>query len=81
MGSEMCIRDRSRGASVIDCATERQAVVAAIDQALTEEFCVIVKASKNPYGKKGASGEALAILKKADRTGIVVKKFYDIQSR
>lgn len=74
-------RARSRGASVIDCATERQAVVAAIDQALTEEFCVIVKASKNPYGKKGASGEALAILKKADRTGIVVKKFYDIQSR
>ena len=72
-------RGRSRGASVIDCQLDRNSVAGAIRRALSEEFHEEIKGSQSPYGKKGASREALEILQRTDRSGIVQKKFYDIE--
>lgn len=72
-------RGRTRGASVIDCATDSHAVVGAIRKALSDDFNKEINCSESPYGEKGASSEALAILKRTDRAGIVNKKFYDIK--
>ena len=72
-------RGRSRGASVIDSAPDRDSVIAAIRTALSEEFNEQIDCPENPYGEKGASAKALAIMKRTDRTGIVNKKFHDIK--
>ena len=64
---------------MIDSAPDRDSVIAAIRTALSEEFNEQIDCSENPYGEKGASAKALAIMKRTDRTGIVNKKFYDIK--
>ncbi|MEO5335304.1 MAG: UDP-N-acetylglucosamine 2-epimerase [Magnetospirillum sp. WYHS-4] len=75
------VGDRQKGRphaeSVIDCAPDRQAIGAAIRQALTPGFRARAKAQTPPYGGGGAAGRIKAILKSVPLAGLTRKRFVD----
>ncbi len=71
-------RGRIRAASVIDCAPQRGAITDAIRQALSPAFRRVVEGASNPYGDGEATGRIVAILKRTDLAGLVVKRFHDL---
>jgi GDP/UDP-N,N'-diacetylbacillosamine 2-epimerase (hydrolysing) len=76
------IGDRQRGRvkaeSVLDCAPDRQAIAAAIDQLYTPGFQTRVAAARNPYGDGGASERVVATIAGVSLGGILKKKFFDL---
>jgi UDP-N-acetylglucosamine 2-epimerase (non-hydrolysing)/GDP/UDP-N,N'-diacetylbacillosamine 2-epimerase (hydrolysing) len=67
---------RIRAASVIDCAPERAAILAAVEQAL-ELDCSSVD---NPYGDGHASERIVAVLKEiGNPSGLLKKRFHMLQ--
>ncbi len=71
-------RGRVRAASVIGCDETAEAIVLALEKALSGEFSRTVEAAANPYGSGGASKRIMEILKGADLSDILMKRFYDI---
>ncbi|HWQ61627.1 MAG TPA: UDP-N-acetylglucosamine 2-epimerase [Negativicutes bacterium] len=69
---------RLRAASVIDCAAEQAAIMAAIRQALSAEFAPVVQAAVAPYGAGDASRLIKEQLKNTPLAGLAVKKFHDL---
>lgn len=53
---------RLRARSVVDCATERGAIVQGIAQVLTPTFRAAIKDQSNPYGNGGASALTVAAI-------------------
>jgi UDP-hydrolysing UDP-N-acetyl-D-glucosamine 2-epimerase len=69
---------RLRAASVIDCAGNSAAIIAAIEKALDGGFKDAATRTAPPYGKPGdAAGSMLKILKSTDLDQLRVKRFHD----
>jgi len=79
------IGDRQRGrlkaTSVIDCEASREAIRIALKQIYSAEFQEQLQTVKNPYGEGGASHAIVDILSKISLTGVLKKRFYDLNSR
>jgi GDP/UDP-N,N'-diacetylbacillosamine 2-epimerase (hydrolysing) len=71
-------KGRLRAASVIDCASNRQAIGAALAQAATPAFQASLPDVVNPYGNGGASEKIVDILRTYPLTGILKKSFYNL---
>ena len=69
---------RLKADSIIDCAENKQAIIAAIKKGLSPEFKNVLKITKNPYGSGNASLKIKEYLKKASLENILMKKFYDV---
>jgi len=72
-------RGRLRARSVIDTQDDRQSIVSAIRQALSEEFVPYVQDPRSPYAGQGWARKILAVLR--DDLPAVRKTFYDIPTR
>ncbi len=76
------IGDRQRGRikadSVIDCEPKSGSISKAISLLYSIEFQQSLKNTINPYGTKNASELILPIIKNVDLSGILKKKFFDI---
>jgi len=76
------IGDRQKGrlsaASVIDCAPDREAIIAALQSALAPEFQAKLPYVDNPYGNGGASNKIVDILRTYPLDGILKKSFYNL---
>jgi GDP/UDP-N,N'-diacetylbacillosamine 2-epimerase (hydrolysing) len=72
-------RGRLRAASVIDCAADRQAIDAAIQQLYSAEFQSQLPAVHNPYGEGGASARIVPILRDYPLEFVLKKTFYDLR--
>lgn len=70
---------RVKGASIIDCETNKEDIEKAIDIALSKEFQEELKFSNNPYGDKNSSIKIVEVLKSIELNGIVKKQFYNIK--
>lgn len=68
---------RLRADSVIDCEPTRQAIVKAVERALSPEFRASIRSVSNPYGQGGASAEIVRTLEAVDLEGITMKRFHD----
>jgi GDP/UDP-N,N'-diacetylbacillosamine 2-epimerase (hydrolysing) len=79
------IGDRQRGrlkaSSVIDCAPQRDAILAAIQTLYTAEFQHQVKRVVNPYGQGGATEKIVQMLQRHPLDGILKKSFNDLGPR
>lgn len=77
------IGDRQRGrikaSSVIDCSSERLAIMQAIIKVYSDEFQNKLKSVINPYGTGGASKSIVEILESIKLDGIIKKTFHDIE--
>jgi UDP-N-acetylglucosamine 2-epimerase len=75
------IGDRQRGrlkaVSVIDCADDTEAIVQAIEYALSPKFRNQLPAHVSLYGQGQAAQQIKAVLKTADLSKILMKKFFD----
>jgi GDP/UDP-N,N'-diacetylbacillosamine 2-epimerase (hydrolysing) len=78
------IGDRQRGRlkskSVIDCIPIKSEIQVALRQLYSTEFQNELADAKNPYGTGGASHKILTVLKNVDLSGIVKKKFNDLET-
>ena len=76
------IGDRQRGrlkaSSVIDCAPQRDAILAAIHRLYTPEFGQTLQATVNPDGQGGASEKIVKVLQHHPLDGIVKKVFHNL---
>jgi UDP-hydrolysing UDP-N-acetyl-D-glucosamine 2-epimerase len=74
------IGDRQRGRlkakSVIDCGENTEAIIAAIEKALSPEFQKTLTDVSSLYGYGDASPKIREILKTINLDGIIMKKFY-----
>lgn len=66
---------RLRATSIIDCAEEEEAIAAALERALSQEFRALAAQTHSPYGGGDASAQIVAYLKNADL--VSPKRFYD----
>ena len=71
-------RGRLRGASVIDCAPERGAIIAAINHLYSTDFKAVLLNMSNPYGSAGAAKRVDEVLSKVSLNGILKKDFFDL---
>jgi UDP-hydrolysing UDP-N-acetyl-D-glucosamine 2-epimerase len=75
------IGDRQKGraaaASVIHCATEKEAIVNALHQALNPSFKASCKNIKNPYGRGGTTQKIMAVLREKGTSVNLQKEFVD----
>jgi len=70
---------RLRARSIIDCEPRRDAIVTAIETALSPEFLAGLACAAPPYGRPAsASGKIAATLRQVDLRALRVKQFYDI---
>lgn len=76
------IGDRQRGrlkaSSVIDCAPQRDAILAAIHRLYTPAFRQALQATVNPYGQGGASEKIVKVLQVHPLDGIIKKVFHNL---
>ncbi len=76
------IGDRQQGrlkaASVIDCAPERTAIAAALQQLYSSQFTAMLPGVINPYGDGGATARILQVLSSVPLTGLLKKVFYNV---
>ena len=77
------IGDRQRGrvkaASVIDCNPTKESILIAATKLYSDEFQSKLKNVINPYGEGGAAKIIKEIIREKDLSGILKKKFYDIE--
>jgi len=69
---------RVRAASVIDCGTSRDAIVAAIQKAVSPAFAEVCASVVNPYDKPGTIDAIADVLVNCDLSRLVGKRFYDL---
>jgi UDP-N-acetylglucosamine 2-epimerase len=76
------IGDRQKGritaTSVINCEPNRDAIDAAIQKALSNEFQYGLASVVNPYGTGGASEKIVRILEKTPFGSLLKKSFHDL---
>ena len=70
---------RLKPQSVISCKFNKEEINKSIKKLYNKKFQAIVKKTKSPYGKKGATKKILKILNKIDFKNIKYKKFFDIK--
>lgn len=70
-------RGRLRAPSVIDCAAERDAIAAALSQALSPEGRALAARKVSPYGQGDAARRIARILATISLEGILYKRFVD----
>ena len=68
---------RTAAASVIHCATDKEAIAAALRQALEPSFRLFCKSVENPYGQGGATQKIMAVLREKKDTANLKKVFVD----
>lgn len=77
------IGDRQKGRikaeSVIDCRSNKEAVLEAVQKLYSKQFQDSLKNVKNPYGDGCASEKIIEEIKKTDLSNILKKSFYDIK--
>lgn len=71
-------RNRLRAPAVVDCASDCDAIRAAIALALTPQHRVLAKRKLTPYGTPGAAERIVRILRDTPLDGILKKRFYDL---
>ena len=71
-------RGRLRSESIIDCEEKTEAIVAATHRALSPEFKTRAEVCVSPYLYGNVSGRIREVLKRADLSGLLMKKFYDL---
>ncbi len=69
---------RVRAPSVIDCADETQAIVAAIERALSPQMLDLAARRVSPYGGGGASARIKNTLATVDLDHLLLKSFYTL---
>lgn len=69
---------RLRAASVLDCAEERDAIVAAVRRALDLGFRAGLEGMSTPYGDGHAVERILAVLRGVDFSALIHKRFHDL---
>jgi len=75
------IGDRQRGRlmadSVINCAPDRASIGSALQTLYSADFQASLANIRNPYGDGGASDKVVQIIKSAELTDILKKRFFD----
>lgn len=71
-------KGRLRASSIVDCAESAQAIVEAIDTALSVEFAQVVSQTESLYGNANASSQIKEFLKRTDCPKRISKRFYDL---
>ena len=71
-------KGRLRAHSVLDCAPDRAAIGAALQQAMSPAFRAKLIEAENPYGNGGASEKIAQILRTYPLEGILKKSFYNL---
>lgn len=71
-------KGRTRCASIIDCAPNKNSIKEAIDYAYSDEFKKKVETMDNPYGNGNASSKILEVIKNTDIAELLKKEFYDV---
>lgn len=71
-------RGRLRAASVIDCAEQADAIAAAIQRALGDEFQAALARVESQYGQGGASVAIANVLRTTPLDGLLAKGFRDL---
>jgi UDP-hydrolysing UDP-N-acetyl-D-glucosamine 2-epimerase len=71
-------RGRVRAPAVIDCAEDRDAIVAAIERALSPQMKATAARRNSPYGTGGASENIKKVLAAVDLENLLEKKFYSL---
>jgi GDP/UDP-N,N'-diacetylbacillosamine 2-epimerase (hydrolysing) len=75
------IGDRQRGRlmadSVINCAPDRASIGAALQTLYSADFQAGLANVRNPYGDGGASDKIVQLIKSAELTDILKKRFFD----
>lgn len=71
-------RGRPRAPSVVHCAATRDAIAAAIRQALTPDHRAIARRCETPYGTPGAAERIYRVLLAHPLDGILLKRFHDL---
>jgi UDP-hydrolysing UDP-N-acetyl-D-glucosamine 2-epimerase len=74
-------KGRERAVSVIDCGTSKSEIRSAIRTLYLPAFKKQLKYVKNPYGDGKSSEDVVRILKNFDLSGILIKKFYDLEAK
>jgi len=69
---------RLKAASIIDCGTEREDIVAAIRRALSEPFQSALRDVMSPYGSGETSKRIKDQLKSVELETLTCKRFYDV---
>lgn len=76
------IGDRQKGrikaASIIDCQPNKQSFKEAFEMLYSKSFQEQLGSVKNPYGEGCVSLKIVSILKKIDISGLLKKRFYDV---
>ncbi len=76
------IGDRQRGRlkanSVIDCASDTDAIYQALIKAVSKEFRSSIEFTTNPYGDGDAVLKTINVLNNLNLTDVLKKQFYDI---
>ena len=73
-------RGRLRAPSVIDCEVHSEAIVSAIDKALSPEFARQLGETVNPYGAGGASEKIVNVIETYPLQALIPKTFFDWKS-
>jgi len=71
-------RGRLRARSIVDCAEEPEAILRAIQTALSSEFRAGFMGMANPYGDGKTAPRILERLRAADLEALPMKRFYDL---
>lgn len=72
-------KGRVKAESVIDCITDTQAIVNAINKALSTEHQELIKNVKNPYGEGDSSKQIVSVLRHINLANLRTKEFHDLQ--
>ena len=72
---------RLRAPSVIHCAEDRDAIAAAIHQALSPAHQAVAARRMTPYGMPGAAERIVAVLREHPLGSILIKRFHDLPSK
>lgn len=71
-------KGRIRSESVIDCEPDKESIGEAIKKAFSSDFKEVASRAINPYEKNGTVYEILDVIKNADISSLIPKKFYDL---
>lgn len=71
-------RGRLRAPSVIDCAENATAIVAAIERANSAEWKAIAARRETPFGRGGTAAAIAEVLATCSLDGILFKRFHDL---
>ncbi|MFV0226383.1 UDP-N-acetylglucosamine 2-epimerase [Empedobacter falsenii] len=73
-------KGRIQSTSIINCNTNKEAIVEAINFSKSEGFKNILHASNNPYGEGKTTNKIMETLKKSDFISLKIKSFYNIDT-